>query len=137
MARPTRAASEEASEAEPRRQHDNPASKSARNRAEVRAANVVRDHIRVEIQVVEQVEGIHSQFKPGVLAEHRHIRQAEALRQREIYVFISRKVERVALDPGRLRNRVSVSGPAVGSVGWTREIGRSTRSSRVCPLWEV
>jgi len=46
--------------AKPRRQRDDTAGKPTCNRAEVWVVNIARDLIRVQIQIVEQVEGINS-----------------------------------------------------------------------------
>ena len=61
------------------------------------AANVVRDLIRVEIQIVEEVVGVNSELDLGVFAKYWHVGQAEGLGQCKIHILISRKVERVAL----------------------------------------
>src|SRR5580704_4592256 len=92
-------------EAEAGSQRDDAGRKSICNRAEVAVANVVRDRVRVEVQIVEQVVRIHSQFYPGAFAEHRRLGQAKSLGQRQVHALISRKVERIAMDTGVCRKR--------------------------------
>src|SRR2546429_5304071 len=89
---------------------DDTASETSRSLAEVSVGNVIRNIIRVEVQIVEQVEGVNSELKLSAFAEHRHVRQAKGFGQRHIHVPVSRAVEPVAMDTGRLRKRVSKIG---------------------------
>ena len=51
--------------------------KSVRNRTEVRATNVVRDAVRIQVKVVKDVVGVDPELELGVLAEDGSFRQAE------------------------------------------------------------
>ena len=58
------------------------------------------DKPAVEVQIVEYVVGIDSQFNPGVLAKYGRFGQAKGLHERQVQSLVFRKVERIAMDPG-------------------------------------
>src|SRR6266852_9566388 len=89
------------------------------------AANVSRDAIRLEVQIVEQVVGINPEFNPGAFAEYGHLGQAKGLGQRHVHVPVSRPGERVATYSG-LGKRGSGVATAKRSVAWKREIRLGT-----------
>src|SRR5260370_8074599 len=80
-------------EAESCRHRDGTGSKSRSIPAEARGVNVVHDPGWVEVQIVEQVVGINAEFKLGVFAKHRYIRQPKGLAPRHIHVPVSLHVE--------------------------------------------
>ncbi len=70
-------------DAEPSAQRNDPARKRARYRAEVRVADVVRNFIGIEVQIVKHVVGVNSKLNSAAFAEHSIVRQAKALCQRQ------------------------------------------------------
>src|SRR5579863_1037360 len=93
-------------EAEARLQIDGARAQGRLCLAEFAAGDRVLNTVWVEVDAVEDVEGIGAQFELGILAEDRHLGQAEGLGESGVEVAIVRTVERVASHAGRLRRRI-------------------------------
>src|ERR1700677_740048 len=82
-----------------RLQRDNAGSERLSCLSEVRRSKVVRNATvvasvafcspRIEVQAVEEVVGIDTEFDLSVFTEHRHIRETKTFRQGAVDVFIA------------------------------------------------
>lgn len=122
-------------EIEPCSPRGDAAGRSARDRAQVQSADVVRDLARVKVQILEYVIGIrNSNLAPS--PKHPIVRQAETLGQRQINVLVSGKIERVAPYRRGLRKGVPPAGVVFTGIGRTAgrcEIGRATGCKWIGP----
>jgi hypothetical protein len=87
--------------------------------AEVRRVDVGGDSGWVEVDVVEEIEGVGADFNLGVVTEDAKIGQTERLGQRGVDVLVARPIEGVAAGAWRWRKRGVDSGEGASSRSWS------------------